>query len=90
MVSVFIHLSGDNLESETCMAQPKKVPKKLNRFDKILAAFRLSEPAQVILVIGILLLLFWILSNPYVLQGIIKAMQLWFVAKGIFNYLLSS
>jgi hypothetical protein len=52
--------------------------------DHILTAFReLSEPAQVILVIGIVLLLAWILTHPVLLQDIIKALQLWFLAKRV-------
>jgi len=52
---------------------------KAEVFEKIFILIsQLSEPAQVILIIGILLLLAWIASNPDVLRGIIRALQFWF------------
>jgi len=55
-----------------------KPPQKLNKFDKLLSAFcGLSEPVQVILVLGVLFLLAWILSHPDLLKEIIRALQVW-------------
>lgn len=68
----------------------KKQPKRINNFGKLHQAFKqLSEPVQYTLVIGILILLAWIVSHPDVLQGIIRAFQLWFTAKGLMRWLQS-
>lgn len=63
---------------------------KAGPLERMLHAFKeLEEPVQIVIVLGILFLLFWIMSNPYILQGIVKALQLWFAVRGAANYLLA-
>lgn len=66
-----------------------KPSKKLSFFEKVLAAFnQLEGSEQAVLIIGCLLLLAWIVSHPDILQGIIRALQLWFAIKGTISHLL--
>jgi hypothetical protein len=54
-------------------------PEKTTLLHSVLQTFeQLSEPVQVLLIIGLFLLVAWIVSNPDLLHGIIKAFQLWF------------
>ncbi len=70
------------------MTRKKKPLHQLSTFDKLLNTFKqLSEPVQVILIIGFLLLIAWIVSNPDVLRGLIRVIQLWLAIKGSFSYL---
>ncbi len=70
------------------MTKQRKPPQKLSTLDKLIDAFnRLSEPVQVLLIIGFFLLVAWIVSNPDVLRGIIRALQLWWAVKTSFSYL---
>lgn len=65
--------------------QPAKRYHKRSVFDKLLDSFcQLTEPTQVVLIIGILLLIAWIVTEPNVLQGIVRAFQFWFVARSLF------
>ena len=64
---------------------PTKRNQKKSAFDKLLDTFcQLSEPTQVIIVIGFILLVAWIVTKPEVVQGIVRAFQLWFVARSFF------
>lgn len=65
--------------------QPTKRYHKQSVFDKLLESFcQLTEPTQVVLIIGILLLIAWIVTQPDVLQGIVRAFQFWFIARSLF------
>lgn len=64
--------------------------RRVNNFEKLHRVFKeLPESVQFVLVLGIILLLAWIVSHPVVLQGIIRAFQLWFTAKGALRWLQS-
>jgi hypothetical protein len=63
-----------------------RLPSNLERFAIVIK--NLSEPAQILLVIGLLLLVAWIVSNPEILQGIIRALQIWWSIKGFSRYLV--
>ena len=68
-----------------------KKNQKVGRLEKVLVAFKqLEEPVQTVIVLGILLLLVWIVSNPSVLMGLIKAFQLWLTVTSVGGYLLAS
>jgi len=44
-------------------------------FQRAFAAFcQLSEPAQTVLIVGLLLLLFWLITHPLLLATLIKAL----------------
>jgi hypothetical protein len=50
-------------------------PQKKSFFKSLYDAFcQLSEPAQAILIIGLLLLLGWLLANPFILVNLVKVM----------------
>ena len=54
--------------------QRAKRPQGTSFFKKLFDAFcQLSDPAQAVLIIGLLLLLAWLIANPLILVNLMKA-----------------
>ncbi len=67
-------MQNHSRSSHRASKQQAQLSKEKNFVKKLFDAFcQLSDPAQTVLVIGLLLLLGWLIANPFILVNLMKA-----------------